>query len=46
MKFKLNNICLVFPSLFKAKTVNGEGDPRFSAVLLMEPKSHSSKRFA
>ncbi len=32
MKLKLNNVRLAFPSLFEAKTVNGEGDPRFSAV--------------
>ena len=38
MKLKLNNVRLAFPSLFEAKTVNGEGDPRFSAVFLMSPK--------
>ncbi|EOP1290427.1 DUF2815 domain-containing protein, partial [Escherichia coli] len=26
MKLKLNNVRLAFPSLFEAKTVNGEGD--------------------
>ncbi len=38
MKLKLNNVRLAFPALFEAKTVNGEGDPRFSAVFLMDPK--------
>lgn len=38
MKIKLNNVRLAFPALFEAKTVNGEGDPRFSAVFLMSPK--------
>ena len=38
MKLKLNNVRLAFPSLFEAKTVNGEGDPRFSTVFLMSPK--------
>ncbi len=38
MKIKLNNVRPAFPALFEAKTVNGEGDPRFSAVFLMVPK--------
>lgn len=38
MKIKLNNVRLAFPSLFEAKTVNGEGDPRFSAVFLIDAK--------
>ncbi len=38
MKLKLNNVRLAFSALFEAKTVNGEGDPRFSAVFLMDPK--------
>ena len=38
MKLKLNNVRLAFPALFEAKTVSGEGDPRFSAVFLMGPK--------
>lgn len=37
MKIKLNNVRLAFPALFEAKTVNGEGDPAFSASFLMEP---------
>lgn len=38
MKIKLNNLRLAFPALFEAKTVNGEGDPSFSSVFLMDPK--------
>lgn len=38
MKLKLNNVRLAFPNLFEAKTVNGEGEPRFSASFLMDPK--------
>ena len=37
MKLKLNNVRLAFPALFEAKTVNGEGDPAFSAVYLLDP---------
>jgi hypothetical protein len=35
MKVKLENVRLAFPSLFEAKTVNGEGEPAFSASFLM-----------
>lgn len=35
MKIKLENVRLAFPSLFEAKTVNGEGEPAFSASFLM-----------
>ena len=38
MKLKLKNVRLAFPALFEAKTVNGEGDPRFSAVFLLDAK--------
>lgn len=38
MKFKLHNVRLAFPALFEAKTVNGEGEPRFSAVFLINPE--------
>ncbi len=38
MKIKLNNVRLAFPALFEGKTVNGEGDPRFSDDFLMDPK--------
>lgn len=37
MKIKLKNVRLAFPQLFEAKTVNGEGDPAFSATFLMSP---------
>jgi hypothetical protein len=37
MKLKLNGVRLAFPSV-RSKTVNGEGEPRFSAVFLMDPK--------
>lgn len=37
MKLKLLNVRLAFPSLFEAKTVNGEGEPAFSAALLIDP---------
>lgn len=36
MKIKLSNVRLAFPALFEAKTVNGEGDPAFSAAFLFE----------
>ncbi|MFO6426401.1 hypothetical protein ACLBOM_11445 [Escherichia coli] len=32
MKLKLNNVRLAFPSLFEAKTVNGEGDRCFRSI--------------
>lgn len=38
MKIKLENVRLAFPNLFEAKTVNGEGEPAFSASFLMSPK--------
>lgn len=37
MRFKLDNVRLAFPALFEAVTVNGEGKPAFSALLLMAP---------
>jgi hypothetical protein len=37
MKIKLQNVRLAFPQLFKATTVNGEGEPAFSASFLIEP---------
>lgn len=39
MKIKLQNVRLAFPQLFEAKTVNGEGEPAFSATFLM-PNDH------
>ena len=43
MKVKLTNVRLSFPSLFEAKTVNGEGKPAFSAVFLLDPKDPQVK---
>jgi hypothetical protein len=37
MQLKLRNVRLAFPALFEAKTVNGEGDPAFSACFLLDP---------
>lgn len=37
MKLKLTNVRLAFPALFEAKTVNGEGEPAFSAAFLVDP---------
>jgi len=37
MKLKLKNTRLAFPTLFEAKTVNGEGKPAFSASFLLDP---------
>lgn len=37
MKIKLQNVRLAFPQLFEAKTVNGEGEPAFSASFLLDP---------
>lgn len=37
MKIKLQNVRLAFPTLWEAKTVNGEGKPAFSASLLIDP---------
>lgn len=37
MKIKLANVRLAFPTLFEAKTVNGEGKPAFSASFLLDP---------
>jgi len=46
MKVKLVNVRLAFPALFEAKTVNGEGDPRHSAVFIIEPGSDNAKTLA
>lgn len=43
MKIKLKNVRLAFPSLFEAKTVNGEGKPAFSASFLLDPKDPQVK---
>lgn len=33
----LNNVRISFPQLYEAKTVNGQGEPAFSAAFLMAP---------
>lgn len=35
MKIMLNNVRLAFPQLFKPATVNGEGEPAYSAALIL-----------
>lgn len=37
MRLALKNVRLAFPAIYEAKTVNGEGEPAFSAVFLIEP---------
>lgn len=37
MKTRLNNVRLAFPQLWEPKTVNGEGEPAFSATFLLAP---------
>ncbi len=37
MKLTIKNTRLAFPALFEAKTVNGEGDPAFSASFILPP---------
>lgn len=43
---KLKNVRISFPNLFEAKAVNGEGEPRFSAVFVIEPGSENAKVLA
>lgn len=43
MKLLLNDVRLAFPTLFEAKTVNGEGKPAFSASLLLDPTDKQVK---
>lgn len=38
MKLSIKNVRLAFPVLFNAKSVNGEGDPAFSASFLLDSK--------
>lgn len=44
MKIKLENVRLAFPALFEAKTVNGEGEPAFSAAFIMSPDHPAVKQ--
>lgn len=37
MQIKLSGVRLAFPTIWEAKTVNGEGEPAFSASFLMAP---------
>lgn len=39
MKIHLKGVRIAFPELFEAKTVNGEGEPAFSAAALL-PRNH------
>lgn len=41
MLVKLKNVRLAFPQLFEAKTVNGEGEPAYSASFIFD-KKHSA----
>jgi len=43
MKLTLKNVRLAFPALFEAATVNGEGEPAFSASFLIDPKDPQIK---
>ncbi|AQW29103.1 DUF2815 family protein [Ralstonia syzygii subsp. celebesensis] len=43
MKIKLEDVRLAFPALFEAKTVNGEGEPAFSASFLF-PEDHPATK--
>lgn len=40
----LNNVRLAFPVLHEAESFQGEGKPRFSATLLVEPGSENDKK--
>jgi hypothetical protein len=42
MKVTIKNVRLAFPNLFQAKTVNGEGEPTFSATFLLDPVKHKA----
>jgi hypothetical protein len=37
LKIKLTNVRLAFPALFQPQTVNGEGDPAYSATFILDP---------
>lgn len=43
MKVKLQNVRLAFPELFEPKTVNGEGEPAYSATFLFPPDHPGTK---
>ena len=46
MKVNLKKVRIAFPALFEAKTVNGEGEPRFSAAFVIDPSSENAKALA
>lgn len=43
MKLMLKNVRLAFPSLFAAKAINGEGEPKFSAAAIFPPGHPAEK---
>jgi len=43
MKVKLVNVRTAFLSIFEPKSVNGEGDPRYSGAFIVDPKSANVK---
>lgn len=42
-KFKLLKVRTAFMNVFEAKSVQGEGDPRFSSAFIIDPKSPQVK---
>lgn len=46
MKVMLTDVRISFPQLFTAKAVNNQGDPRFSACFMFDPKSENAKQMA
>lgn len=46
MKVSIKNARIAFPALFEAKTVNGEGEPRYSAAFIVDPASVNAKELA
>lgn len=44
MKMTLENVRIAFAQLYEAKTVNGEGEPAFSASFLMAPDHPAVKK--
>lgn len=40
---KLSNVRLAFPALFQPKSVNGEGEPRYSAAFPVKPGTENAK---
>ncbi len=41
MKMMLPKVRLAFPTLFKAETVNGEGEPAFSCAMIIDPEKQA-----